>query len=666
MSKISELPNALTLTGAELVPVVQNGDDAQTTVSAIKNYLNVSILSPSGDTAGVTDQSVIQTALNSAGLVNLAQAGTFWINKPLIVYSNTDIVCGANTNIRLAPNCTCPLLMPASLVTALGGGTTTLTGGVTVTLTQGTGNAVNVAWTGHGQSVGDGVWIYNNGVSAYNGVFRVGAVVDANNFTVYTPYYTASAPSGTTRALPAVKNFNLTGGTWNYDYLNQAAPGNLYTTMAIHLVGLMNSSVTNVTSINARKYQFNIQAVNGLYLNNLRVANQISDGLKIYGPSNGVKLDGMYGYAADDFVSLQTNEGTGFQSFQFNQAGDILNVSVNNLNFTGSSVSNPCKMYPSDNEIMDAIEVDGVYGTAASYGVSLNKGLGYTTGVMGRVKLRNINSQVAGTLTPTIQVSTVSIDHLTIEDCSFLPGSTVEANKNYFLTLNGAGTIKTLVLNRIKSNGYPSSNTVTVALIDVNSSTVRKMVIRDCEVIGATGGGTFPVLYLENALNVFGDLIVDGGYYDASVSAFVQFNAALASGTPNFRFRGVNLTCTNVIVNNYQGMHASFEGNTIAATNLVRNGAGSLAIKIASAGNNDFGSTVTINPTGGTPSVTLYGNDLKYDAGLTATTQGQFFYHSSAVAGRNAANQQGLCIGVDGTHFYAIGTGASGVNTLIV
>jgi hypothetical protein len=64
----------------------------------------------------------------------------------------------------------------------------------------------------------------------------------------------------------------------------------------------------------------------------------------------------------------------------------------------------------------------------------------------------------------------------------------------------------------------------------------------------------------------------------------------------------------------------------------------------------------------------VYSSGIVLDVGLAtiglATTPGQTCTHSSAVAGRNATNQQGPAI--LSTNWYALATGAAGVNTLIV
>lgn len=79
-----------------------------------------------------------------------------------------------------------------------------------------------------------------------------------------------------------------------------------------------------------------------------------------------------------------------------------------------------------------------------------------------------------------------------------------------------------------------------------------------------------------------------------------------------------------------------------------------------------FPSTPVIFTTGSTASLRSFGYGFKTDViNLSTTIAGQTAWHTSAVAGRNAANQQGPAF-CNGTNWYAIGTGAAGVNTLIV
>jgi hypothetical protein len=625
-------------------------------------------LTPGSTAAASANTAILQAALNLGGLVSVVQAGVFYINATLIYFSNTSIVLGPQTTIRLAPASNVSMLMSSSLNTFLNGGTT-WTNGTAVTLTQGTGSAVNVAWTAHGFTAGQGVWIAGATVSGYNGVFRIVNVVDANNFTVYTTKYQTAPPAGTTLAVAAVQNFNLIGGTWDFNYTAQTIATFSFNNLSLLLVGIMDCSVTNVSSNYAQKYPFAIQAVLNLQCKNLKITNPVSNAVNVYGPATAVKFDGVSGLTGDDFIAITPHSLSPFFTYAFQAAGDIYDVDVVNVTNESTSGGAVVHLYPSDNENYDLIRIENVTGASVgtSSGVVINKTVGMTSGFMGSVVLKNVSAGANAASTPIINVNNAVIDLLTIEDCSTAPGSATQAAGDNWLTLGSGLTVTQLVMNRIKSNGQPSSAGV-IIFCYVNGAVINRMVCRDWVVKGGTG--QFRLVYFGNTTNVIKEVLFDGGSFDATVYDLVEFANTLASGTPNITLRNIETSGTptqgvrfgTTLVN----AHVRLESSSLFFTTSAVTTNASNTIKISSAGDNDFNALAPLTIAAGSPVVTLYGNDLQFDAGLLATTKGQYFSHSSAVAGRNAANQQGLCVAVDGTHFYALGTGTGGVNTLIV
>jgi hypothetical protein len=204
----------------------------------------------------------------------------------------------------------------------------------------------------------------------------------------------------------------------------------------------------------------------------------------------------------------------------------------------------------------------------------------------------------------------------------------------------------------------------------VNGATINKWTNRDWVVKG--GVGTLKLISLANAANVVKDIVFEGGSFDSSVIDFVEVDNGMTGQTTfNVTFRGIETSGgpaqgVHIGSGQTQNCNVKFEscGQLHFTTSAILQGSGTINFKLSSV-NTDWGSTVPITDSG-TYTITCYGFDIPIDAGLVQTTKGQFFTHASAVSGRNAANQQGPCIGVDGTHFYALGTGTSGVNTLIV
>lgn len=106
---------------------------------------------------------------------------------------------------------------------------------------------------------------------------------------------------------------------------------------------------------------------------------------------------------------------------------------------------------------------------------------------------------------------------------------------------------------------------------------------------------------------------------------------------------------------------------TNALTNFINILAttGSPTVNIYCSNRFSFTSTTLVNFSGSTPVINSWGYGFVVDVGLLSLTKGQTAWHSSTVAGRNAANQQGPAI-CNGSNWYAVGTGVGGINTLIV
>jgi len=620
--------------------------------------------------AAAANTTAIQAALTAGGQVSITAPGVFYINATLVYGSNTTLTLGANTTVRLASQSNCSMLMSSSLIAFINGGTT-LNTGASVTLTQGTACAVNVAWTGHGLVAGQGVWIAgatDATVSAYNGVFRVGTVVDANNFTIFTPVFSTTAPAGTTIAQVAVQNFNLAGGTWDANYLNQTIGVSSYNNISIFFSGVIDCTANTVSSINATKFSYQIHAATYFRGTNLKSTNVASDTLKIYGPSVAVLIDGLAGISHDDFVSIQPYELSPYNWAQFSAPGYCHDITIRNIQANSFSNASVVHLYPCDQHAMDLIHIEGATGNAPTTGsaVVCNYPAGLSYGYIGRVVLKNIQIVTDTNNTPPFAFYDCNIDELTFEDCSFIPGNTAQSANNDFLTLGPACTINTLVLNRVKSNGWPST-AGNITFVYINGAALTRVVLRDMVIKGATG--TMNLLSFGSTNNTVREILFDGGVFDASVYALVGFATALASGTPNVTFRNIDTIGYPQRGVNFSALvnaHVRFECSSLVFLTAAICTSVSNTVKVFSSGDCEWNGISPISISAGSPVITLNGWDIAYDAGLLATTKGQYFTHASAVAGRNAANQQGPCIGVDGTHFYALGTGAAGVNTLIV
>jgi len=613
--------------------------------------------------AAAANTLAIQTALTAGGMVNITQPGTFYINATLVYSSSTVLVLGPQTIIQAVPGMNATMLISSSAIAFLAGGTT-------VTLTQGTGTAVNVAWPAHGLSVGQGIWLFGSTPSTYNGVFRVAAVVDTNNVTIYTTQFATSAPSGTAKAVVAVQFFSLIGGTWNYDYPNNGASPNNYNVHAIGLYGLLDCYAEDVQAINANKFAFCLCAVASIRTRNLKVNNR-SDGIKVYGPARGVVVDGLSGVSQDDFLSIQTTEPAAFQYAQISGGGDIYNVSVKNLDALPQLGGSVYRVYPSDSELCDLLTLDGVIGQANQVTIGNTAGSPFVHGYIGTVTMKNVGTTAKSTTTSNFLISNCTADIVTLEDCPFWPGSSLVAANDFLLSLSGTVVINQLILHRIKSDGLPSGASGALNIVNISSgvaATINKIIARDCQVTNSGLANGINLINIAGTAWSVGEFLIEGGYYDANSKYLVSLTGVPASGTPILIMRNVtNLGSGNFNISANMTVSCRFEGNTFGGQALgTLRTAATVTASLSSDGCNKFVNANLIIIVSGTLSTTLYGGDLRYDAGLLATTQGQHFYHSSVVAGRNSANQQGLCVASNGTNFYALATGSGGVNTLIV
>lgn len=629
-------------------------------------------LTPNSSAAAAANTAILNSAFSAGGLINCAQTGLFYVNTTCWYNSFTTFIAGANTEFRLAPGSNCAMLAPAYLQTVLNGGAT-WTNGTSVTLTQGTGCAVTVGWTAHGFKAGDFAWI--SGAASltvncpYNGVFRISSVTDANSFVIFTTKFPTAAATGTLIGMPATTGFRQIGGIWNYDSPNQT-PSSGYNQIAVLYTGVANLKVESVTIKNASKYCYSLQAFNDVEIDCIEVSNAAtSDGGKVYGPGTSLNVDGQTGITHDDFFSLQARESTAFLAYAFSAWGDLYDMKIRNLTPTASVPGGfcvPLHIYGSDNESMDLIEVEGVNGVASGQGVSIGRGVSMSVGLIGRVKLRNIQPVTQATLTAAMGIGGCTIQHLTIDDITYNPGVTGSAANQFWLAFSGNAVINECVISRFKSDGYPLA-TQTSSLINLNGAAIKKLTLRDWAIANGAAAG-MNVLQFGSAANLIGEIVVENCYCDNTVGTWANFATAQTSGTVGITFKNNSLSLTNSIafqVN--QPVKVRYVcGNNIAATNIVRSSQAN-TIEVRSDGTNTFAGTI-LNLSSFTGTCTVYGNDLAIDVGLAptvATTVGQFCKHTSGVAGRNNANQQGLAVAT-GSNWYSVGTGPSGANQLIV
>lgn len=623
---------------------------------AVGSGTTIESLGASPSASASANTSAIQTALNLSGTVSLLTPGTFLLNGPLTYKSGLRLTLGKNTVLKQSPGVNQMMLQSSTAVAFLAAGSTA------VVLTWSAGTSCSVAWNAHGLSVGQAVWLTGSTPTVFNGVFRVLSVTDANNFVIAVRYLPSAVPSGSALAILATQDVLIEGGIWDYDFANNAA-GAGRNLIALWFEGTADILVQNVSSQNAKKYAFGSAATLNFSAKNLKSPTTNSDGFKLYGPIFDCQIDGFKGITSDDGISVQGKEAAAFSQYQIAAGGDAINVSIKNVDVYSLNASvSAAVVYLSDNEVTDQILLDGVSGAAtvgtASAAVKIQAGNAYTVGQFGNISLKNIN---AGNLQYTVKTGTCSGNLLTVESSKpnlMNPASTTCA----FFESDSTSVVKKVLLKScdLSQSGEPGS-AVTAYLIVLNG-TAEVFELNECTQVNQ-GAGTPRLVNLLGALVKV--LSFTNCRADVSVIASVS---ATATNTPLVTVHGCNFE-GNCSINAVASCNVALSGGnryTNSGTNgIVRLSAG-VTVNFQSDGTLRLVAGSVFSIVSGTPTLNCYGFDLSVDAGLIAVTKGQYFTHSSAVAGRNAANQQGPAIAVDGTHFYALGTGASGVNTLIL
>jgi hypothetical protein len=412
-----------------------------------------------------------------------------------------------------------------------------------------------------------------------------------------------------------------------------------------------------VNTINAIRAGYQAQACHACRFTNIKTEQAVADGFHFYGPISSCKLDGLFGAVPGGSLLLeQTNVSSSGSPYQFSAPGDIFDLTV--VNVAGySPAASAISIQPSDNEIMDAVHHEQISATSAGNfpAISVVRGGGFTVGQIGRLVFKNTQAPANAVGYFSYSIAACSFDQMIFEDSTAVPGGTTSADNPGWATFAASAVGNSAIFNRIRSSGVPSTSGG-VIFIYVNNAQVKNWTFNDCSALGGTG--SFHYLNFGSTSNTVQQVTFNGGFFDATVSELVYVNALLASGTPTFTCRNVNLNGSTYAFRTSvaQNFHARFLGNTLAPVTAAVDTNSSNTIKISSDGTNDLNSGAWFANSAGTPVVTMYGDDITFDVGLLSLTPNQFCIHSSTVAGRNAANQQGPAFSSAGSganHWYA-------------
>jgi hypothetical protein len=528
-----------------------------------------------------------------------------------------------------------------------------------------------------------------NTTNPYNGCFRVSKVVDANNFLIYTNYFATYAPTGPVKAIKAVQNFHLEGGTTDYNEENTGQvtinyPANGWNSFTVSLWGVMDSSVTRHTAISGG-FGFHVQYAQNLYLSKIVSGDDQgatvygNDGVKILGPSTNVVVDGYSGTfdAAAEFLTIQTSApGAVFNWTTPTGYGDVFNITVRNAIGTCQTTGQSCDihLYPSDQEVTDFIFFENVNLPNGLFQVwnGIAGSPYYTKCNVRGVTFKGCTAGNSGANQPSFFVGSganliATIDRITIENCSFNPASTTTASALVLASIQTGTVVNNFVCNGIVVDGIPSTSGGT-SIVALQGGTVKNFTFNNCGIqngVGFTslfnmGGGT--------CLNV----TFNGCFTDGTSNGLVNVTTA-PTGAMTINITGCELSSLYYVVwlQTTGTYNINVAGNYLNSLGraLIRMDSTSTVV-LRSSGSNNFNGQALISSTA-VSSLSVYGWDLPVSpkvwttslpggTGTLATTAGQFCTSTSA-----GSLMAGPAVLGNSSTWYALATGAAGVNTAI-
>lgn len=315
-------------------------------------FVDAGLFGASPDASAAVNTAAIQAALDVGGLVTIRQAGTYLINDTLEIDDDTEFVLAPGVEIKAGA------VMGELLITSKLTETPT-----TVTLTW-VSNAMtcSVAWTGHGMTTEDHVWLTGSDQYQYLGVFPIISVTDENNFVVKLKRMPTASPTGTAKCIKAAQNIGISGGIWNYNYTGGNTGGSGYNLHALRLGGVYNLYLENIRGRDTNKYVADIGAVSNLRFIGGYGAGLHSDFMKLRGPLFDAKVFNLEASAGDDILSLQNREPPAYESSNWTW-GDIIGCDIYGVGGYSSSAS--IVLYPNSLGIIDGIKIDGLASTVA-------------------------------------------------------------------------------------------------------------------------------------------------------------------------------------------------------------------------------------------------------------------------------------------------------------
>jgi hypothetical protein len=309
--------------------------------------------------AAAVNTTAIQDALDAGGIVTIRTPGVYLINATLNIGSNTNMILAEGVEIKASGAGVGNLLNSTVMATAKS----------SVTLSWTSGNiTASVAWTAHGLTTADSVWLTGADQYQYIGVFQIISITDVDNFVVKLKRLPAASPTGTTLAVKAQSNTSIEGGIWNYNATGGNGSATGYLLHAIRLGGINNLSLSHVTGKDLSKYVLDIGAVTNLRINGGHGNGLNADYLKLRGPMFNAQVVGIETSGGDDILSIQNREPAAYESSNWTW-GDCIGLKVDGLG--GYTATGGIVLYPSVLGMIDGVVLNNFVGSMAANSIQI-------------------------------------------------------------------------------------------------------------------------------------------------------------------------------------------------------------------------------------------------------------------------------------------------------
>lgn len=179
------------------------------------------------------------------------------------------------------------------------------------------------------------------------------------------------------------KNIQLMGGTWNYDWENQTASGNLLTMLMI-LQGIDGLTIKNVKTLNARKYCYLVADATDIKVRDLDFDTH-SDGFHMQGPIKGADIRNLRGKTEDDLLAFTIGDYSAYEVSR----GHFEDIYVNGLYPKGSLCA--VKMAGNPNYRYKRIVIENIFGTVTTSAIKITDDTNLAPTDIENVTFRNIH-----------------------------------------------------------------------------------------------------------------------------------------------------------------------------------------------------------------------------------------------------------------------------------